>query len=296
MKPMLAAKDVDKNLWQIRFPVLCSPKLDGIRCLIVGGKPVSRTLKPIPNKYINSILSRPELEGLDGELIVGEPNAEDVYLQTNSGVMSHEGEPAFAYYVFDSFTSTLGFEGRSKSLYSDLSPPIEYWNHVYIRNIDELLEYEAACLDKGYEGVIIRAPDAMYKFGRSTLKEQGMMKLKRFTDAEAVIVDIIELEHNDNAATINELGHTKRSTAQAGKRAGGTMGALLMHDHKTGVVFNIGSGFTAQMRKDIWENRAAMAGRFVKYKYFHIGVKEETGIPRHPIFLGFRDPIDFEQE
>ena len=47
------------------------------------------------------MFGREEYNGLDGELIVGEPNAVDVYRTTNSGVMSADGEPDVKFYVFD---------------------------------------------------------------------------------------------------------------------------------------------------------------------------------------------------
>ena len=86
---------------KIKFPVLVSQKLDGIRCLIINGVAVSRNLKPIRNEHIQSIIGKQEYNGLDGELIVGSPLAKDCYRVTNSGVMSKEGEPYFTYYVFD---------------------------------------------------------------------------------------------------------------------------------------------------------------------------------------------------
>ena len=49
-KPMLSATCKDSS--QLVYPVLVTPKLDGIRCLVKDTGVVSRTLKPIPNKYI----------------------------------------------------------------------------------------------------------------------------------------------------------------------------------------------------------------------------------------------------
>ena len=48
---MLAGKAV---LADVQFPVLASPKLDGVRILMVGGKALTRTFKPIPNIVIKS--------------------------------------------------------------------------------------------------------------------------------------------------------------------------------------------------------------------------------------------------
>lgn len=111
-----------------------------------------------------------------------------------------------------------------------------------------------------------------------------MLKLKRFEDSEAEVLGIEEEMHNANTAETNELGRTKRSTAKAGLVGKGTMGALIVRDVKTGVEFNIGSGFTAHDRTEAWK-----PGELVKYKFFPVGVKDK---PRHPVFLGRRSKLD----
>lgn len=63
-KPMLAATVVDRT--KLRFPFLASPKLDGIRCIVLDGQVLSRSLKPIRNKFIVKQLQG--LPNLDGEL------------------------------------------------------------------------------------------------------------------------------------------------------------------------------------------------------------------------------------
>lgn len=76
MKPLLAC-NAPANLNSLPYPLFASVKLDGIRCVIKDGVALSRTLKPIRNQYIQSLLGRPEFNGLDGELIVGDPAASD---------------------------------------------------------------------------------------------------------------------------------------------------------------------------------------------------------------------------
>jgi len=67
-----------------------------------------------------------------------------------------------------------------------------------INSAEELDAFEAACLRDGFEGVMLRSPSGRYKFGRSTLKENLLLKLKRFEDAEAQIIGFEELSHNAN--------------------------------------------------------------------------------------------------
>ena len=65
------------------------------------------------------------------------------------------------------------------------------------------------------------------------------------------------------------------------------MGAITVRDLKTGVEFEIGSGFTAEQRLDFWANK--YIGEIVKYSYFEVGAKDK---PRFPTYLGFRSKDD----
>lgn len=92
-KPMLAGNFDEAKA---KFPYLASPKIDGIRFLMVNGVAVSRTFKPIRNKYIQSILSQTLSDGIDGELTVG-----NSFQSSTSGIMSIDGEPDFKVWLFD---------------------------------------------------------------------------------------------------------------------------------------------------------------------------------------------------
>lgn len=293
-RPMLAANSSDAVL---RFPLYASPKLDGIRCLIKDSKPITRTLKNVPNDHIRRLLHDPLLDGFDGELVVGSPTSKDCYRTTSSGVMSHDGEPKFTYLVFDlhnhgsvDFATRYEYlKTRIKALFWERVPLVP---HVLILTEQELEAFEAKCVADGYEGVITRDPRGSYKFGRSTAREQGMLKIKRFEDSEAEVLAVEELFHNDNVATINELGRTKRSSHKANLRSGNTMGALFCSDIHTGALVSIGSGFTDAERANIWNARQTWVGVIIKYKFFRVGMK--GNVPRHPIYIGTRDKLDIE--
>lgn len=293
MKPLLSAKLDDK--FEYKFPYLASPKLDGIRCLIIDGVAVSRTLKPIPNKHIQSILGNPLLNNLDGEIIVGSPGSAKAFQETTTIVMSHDKVSDFTFYVFDDFTEAdKPFADRlntaskkvtdAQSSVDDYMSKIEIVHHTAIPNIGSLAEYESETLAQGYEGVMLRKFDGAYKFGRSTAKEQILVKVKRFTDDEAVVTGFVELMHNDNEATTDNLGHTKRSTHKDGKRPANTLGALIVKN-SAGVEFEIGTGFTANDRQAIWNNQGKYLGQTLTYKHFEHGAKDK---PRHPVFKGWR--------
>jgi DNA ligase-1 len=291
LRPMLLCRD-NPDTSTLKYPLLAYPKLDGIRCLIVDGVPRSRTMKEIPNTHITLNLGLLGLGGYDGELIVGPPNSETVYRDTVSVVMSHDKISPFTYYVFDKWDEPGTFEERQAVLQKICQGinNVILLEGIQVDTESDLLAYEQECLSLGYEGVILRAPDGLYKQGRTTLKENNTYKLKRFVDGEAEIIGMIEEMENTNEKQLNELGGTKRSTEKAGLVGKGSMGSLVCRDVISGVDFNIGSGFTAEERSWFWNCReSTWPGTLVKYKSFPIGVKDK---PRHPIYLGLRDKRD----
>ena len=296
LKPMLAGKATDEQiekLFESKSEMYASPKLDGIRCMIQDGTALSRSLKPIRNEFIQSILGNSMFDGLDGEIISGDPTADDVYRITNGNVMRATGKPDFTFWVFDTFIYPYPYMGRQHELYhidpTGIHPNIKILKTVSIFNMEELQAYEKYCLGQGYEGVILRDPNGAYKHGRSTAKEGGLIKVKRFSDSEATILGMEEQMKNNNEKKVNELGRSQRSSHKENKVPMGTMGALICKDKYTGIQFNIGTGFDDATRDQLWKYKDGLIGQAIKYKYFSIGVKDA---PRHPVYLGMRDDYD----
>jgi DNA ligase-1 len=292
-KPMLATAIEDTST--LKFPVLVSIKLDGIRATVQGGRLLSRSLKEIPNRHIQKKFKNFP-EGLDGELIYGDPAHPDCYRTTTSIVMSEDKDPAgVKFWAFDTFEPG-GFEKRhgyvDEIVFHLDDPDVEIVYHRLIKNEEELLRYEAAALEAGHEGVMVRSLNGPYKQGRSSVKEGYLLKLKRFKDAEAEIVGFEEEQENTNEAKTNALGRTERSSKKEGMIGKGTLGkfeVLGVSGPHRGINFSIGGGFTAVMREEYWKNRKKLIGKIVKFKYFPSGSKDR---PRFPVFLGFRDKAD----
>lgn len=291
--PMLAAA---ADLKKIQYPVLGFPKIDGIRAVIHDKRPLSRKLITLPNKFIQGFFSHDHFQGLDGELVVGAPNDPLCIKHTTSGVMSHEGEPDFTFFVFDKWDHNDGYTLRlSEAHYQTQqirSRRVRHLAGTYIDREDDLLAYEAAQLDAGYEGIILRSPDGLYKHGRSTVREGGLLKLKRFLDSEALVLEVIEEQFNGNEAQKDNLGRTKRSSAKAGKVGKGRAGALRVRDIHHGWEFEIGTGLTDADKAEWWawwQLGSTRPTRYVKYKFFPVGMQER---PRHPVYLSWRHPID----
>ena len=292
-KPMLAEAIEDTST--LPYPLIGTPKIDGIRCLKLNGQVVSRSLKPIRNNYIRTTLGRllPDEFTADGELEVG-----GSFSESTSGVMSKDGEPDFVFAMFDLVGDTeepyVDRLVRAEALYRSIwDRRIMLVPYKVIRSEAELLNYEADCLREGFEGVMLRRPDSPYKCGRSTLRQAWLLKLKRFADGEAEILGFEEGQHNVNEPTRNALGYVERSSAKEGKVPAGWLGNFIVRDLVTGVEFSIGNGpgLTLEQRKAIWAERDRYVWRIVKYKYQPTGIVEA---PRFPQFLGFRDPNDMD--
>ena len=278
------------------FPCFVSPKLDGIRAHVFDATVYSRNLKPIPNRFVQKLLGRADLQALDGELTVGAADSAEVFRATTSGIMSVEGEPRVLYNVFDVVQPGVPFERRLERLKRVVGKlPKGLRDHVVVvpqylvASMQELTAYEEKFLAQGYEGLMARSVDGLYKYGRSTVREGILLKVKRFEDSEARITGYEELQNNHNAATLDALGHTKRATTKSGKVGAGVLGALLVTDVYTGSKFSIGSGFSAAERAELWGARESLLGRLAKYRFFPTGSKDA---PRFPTWQGIRDERD----
>jgi len=294
--PMFAGRIADGNFGKLKYPMAVTKKIDGIRCLIINGKALSRTFKPIPNKHIAKLLTATFPDGTDLELTSG-ANFQD----STSAVMSEDKVPEFKAWVIDyvkddlteSYSTRMENAARiAAKQMRGAGFQIEVLTPKIINTEAELLEYEKQVLAEGFEGVMIRQIDGRYKCGRSTFNEGLLIKLKRFNDQEARVVDFEELYHNQNTAEKDAFGRTKRSTAQDGMVAAGTLGKLIVvgigGDYNN-VQFSVGSGFDQATRDRLWKNKGELVGKVVRVKYFPTGVKDA---PRFPIFQGFRDKRD----
>lgn len=282
-KPMLACAPGPEGV--TNFPVEVTPKIDGIRAVMLKGALVSRTLKPIPNVHVRAALESVLPDGADGELMYG-----DTFQSCTSAVMTRDGPASgFTYYAFDyvgprgpglpylqRISELSRFLGEALSVRR--AKAVRTTVHIVVlvpeeaRDAKALDALESKALAAGFEGLIARLPNGRYKYGRSTPREGLLLKIKRFEDAEAEVTGAEELVHTDQT-----LGKGSK-----------LLGALVVV-RPDGVEFRIGTGFSAQQRKDLWGLRQTLYGKMVKYKFFRIGMADA---PRFPTFIGFRDVLD----
>lgn len=264
------------------------PKYDGIRCLINdAGIPLTRKLKEIPNVWVRRMLENHAPSYSDGELILG---PEAGFHDVQSAIMTRIGQPDFRYMVFDSFQypdicfcertqiHAKHWDGSNKDRY------IQFVEPKVITDFATLQSYEQEMVDAGHEGIILRNPYQTYKFGRSTLSERGMLKIKRFLDDEAEIIGFEEKMLNKNDPEINRLGLQERKHGIDGKVGAGTLGAFICLHPKFGT-FNVGTGWTHAFGRYVWQNQLEFLHEQLSFIYQPYGVVNK---PRCPRFKGIR--------
>ena len=124
-------------------------------------------------------------------------------------------------------------------------------------------EINALAIAGGYEGIMIKEPNAVYECKRSV----AWLKLKPFIEVSLTVVE----------------------TEEGTGRNVGKMGALVCEGHDDGkdIRVNVGSGFTDQQREDFWNCRAD--GNIVEVRADAVTQNQDgTYSLRFPRFLRFR--------
>ena len=203
------AKAVDNCPNSLTFregKVWVQPKLDGIRCIakadglwtrqgkkIVACPHIERALEPY-------FIVNPKLI-LDGELYNHE--LKDDFNEITSIVRKQkpteanilEAEELIQYYIYDFGGTDTPYSERYKWLvdYMVSESPIQILEARNAFSRVELDIYMEQCLDKGYEGIMVRLGNAKYEQKRS----KNLLKYKKFIEDEFKVVQILEGDGNN---------------------------------------------------------------------------------------------------
>ena len=306
---MLAGKFREEKV-ALKLPLHGQIKYDGIRVFIRDGVAYTRSLKPVRAQEFQSWVAwnRELLEGMDGEIICGEPTAPDCYRRTMQFVMSYDAPDEFTFYTFDKWDEPLEFHDRlthvenTEKIFTqntDGPPLFVMAETIELTTMEEVWKFHEDKILEGHEGIILRDPHSFYKFGRGSPVQCECIKMKEggWVDTEVRIIDWHEQMHNANEAKLDALGHTERSGHKENLIGKDTLGALEVKGNfvKDGKPFTcrVGTGLDDEIRALFWANPDAYKDKFVKIKYFEVGIKDK---PRFPTFLGFRDPDDMDMK
>ncbi len=250
---LLLAKVYDEDIDPRDYWV--SEKLDGVRALWDGHGLISRNgyaFRP-PRWFTREF---PEVP-LDGELWMGR----NTYEALSAAVRRTHPEDSqwrkIQFMVFDLPAARVNFSQR----YEELARVVGVTDSPYLRLVEQfrvsgkqaLMEKLDAVVKLGGEGLMLHRADSLYKSGRS----DDLLKLKRYRDAEAVVIS-------------HQPGNGKYA---------GLLGSMLV-ETGDGKRFRIGSGFSNEQRHD-----PPPIGSVITYKYFGLTA---NGIPRFASFLRVR--------
>jgi DNA ligase-1 len=295
---MLSASLDGVDLSTLRYPLLLSPKLDGVRCIVWEGVAYSRNAKPIRNRFVQKWAE--QKHNLDGELIVGSPTDPHCLNNTQSGVMSFDGEPDFTFHMFDVPDAEGEWPGEQGLKRWEFQERIRHAQtfvederivhvlHKQVLGVQGLMMLENQYLDEGYEGVMLRDPNGPYKHGRSTLREGYLMKLKRFTDGEAVVTGLEQGHVNENLLQRDELGRAKRTRHQENLAPSGMVGTILARDEQWGDLRISPGTMSHQERVHFFNHPDQLVGKTIHWRSFGYGVKDK---PRFPRYYGVREDV-----
>lgn len=125
-----------------------------------------------------------------------------------------------------------------------------------------ILELLDEAIKNKEEGVMINICDAVYEFGRTW----NLMKVKKMNTLD---LEIVGFEEGSGRLT-------------------GTLGAIHVR-YKNGNIVKVGSGFSDELRDQIWENQASVCGAICEIQYFEETTNADGGISlRFPVFKDFR--------
>lgn len=291
----------------VDFPLLAQAKLDGTRlvCSQQNGKFVSRSRKNKPLNHFEE-LKKEVLEFLgETEIILdGELYSLTLPFHILSGATRAKNKPSpdedgVILVVFDQIDLTLsaterienlGFQiekwserkkkkklldqrGYNVSMFlKEISPHLYFVRTWEIANEAELLEFHEAIKAVDIEGVMVRQMTgnrSKYQCRRS----QHLLKIKEYQTFEGKIVGFSEGTGTEEGRVIwdVELEDDETSTTKIAE----------------GEIVKMRPCGTFELREEWFQNGANYIGRRVTYKCLKIN--EDTGIPREPIVLRFRD-------
>lgn len=285
--------------------VLTSIKYDGWRMFEYAGEVRCRSMKPPKNRHTQKLLGEVfakaadlGFKGLDAEAVVGDPYHPNCMQNCSSAFNSYDGEPEFTFNVFDCyqfaehpFWQRLERAAEAVRLLQLEFPFVQLVDHRRVHSTGELMAFLDEEVAKGGEGIMGRSLDGNYKYGRSTMKEGWLWALKPYVDDEAEIIGFEEELENQNELTTNERGYASRSGHKENLVPKGRLGRFICRSEKFGETFSVGAGvgLTHALRQEVWDNQDQYLGKFLKYKYQAVGVKDR---PRQPKFMGFRAEED----
>ena len=284
VKLPMKVNDYHKHKKKIKFPCFTSPKLNGVNAeyRLVDGtlKLLSRGGEeyPIPAHQERQALDVLNLLGttsINGEMYLHGEHLQDIMAATKK---PNDLSGKLQFHVFD-FPEVAGeykdkcpaiYKARAEYVQTDISsfPFVPVW---VANSHEELDDQHEQCEAAGYEGLIIRNPEATYEYNTRSL---NVFKYKKTQDAEFEVVGY-DLDKNGHAVftcvNINSLIPIPTSIPN---------GINTMHP-----TFKVKLKGTNEERLAMAAEADNYIGKFLKVEYEMLS---KDGIPLKPVGIMFR--------
>jgi DNA ligase-1 len=276
--PMLAHR-YDKHSSKINYPCWVQPKLDGVRMIAKkeNGNILMWSRKGKEMVIPDKIATQLELMLSEGQCVDGEIYVHDWSFQRIiSAVKKKRADTEMLeYHIYDSPHPSLSFEERvPKTTINTTTFPIycRDWNgkSFHLKNIkfvetvdiddqEEFDFYESKFISDGYEGMMVRNQNSLYKYKH---RSYDLQKVKRFVDKEFKII--------------------------GGKDGTGRETGLVIFKCVTddGLEFDVRPMGTHEDRAEIYKNLNSYVGKDLTVKYQEL---TDDGRPRFPVGISVRD-------
>ena len=268
------ANKFDENKHDIKGWYI-NQKLDGLRAYFQNGKLYTRQGKLIIGfdhivKELNLLANKFNLEVIDGELYSKDLDFNTIqgYVMRNKNI-NEEHKKQIKFHCFavvsnniKNTSQMINILNKFKSLNLEYVIPLDYYK---IESLNELKQYHELFLSQGYEGTMLRHPVNYYTYGRSN----DLLKYKTFKEDDFECIKI-----NIGKISIQKDGKEKEIE---------TVTSIVVQ--KDNVVSEVGSGFSIEMRNEIYNNQDYYIGKLAEIKYFEITKDNSL---RFPVFLKWK--------
>lgn len=158
---------------------------------------------------------------------------------------------------------------------------------------EELQRLYDFALENGYEGLVLTHKDHKYKYGRNTLNEGTILKLKDDAiEYDAIVLDVEEATSVKEGVekTTNELGRSVTSKKKGDREVSGIAKGFIVayiddKGNQVGTFTVCLRGFNHEERRAIFSNKSEYIGKHFTYT----GMKPVKDFPRHAYFANWRD-------
>ena len=283
----MLADDSKKHEKKLKGKVFLEPKLDGVRVIVVCDvnkdtvTMYSRNGKELINfpriqEQFDSMLDQlPQSIVFDGEVMSDDFQALMKEIHRKEGAQTDDA----VLNLFDCLPLTefknggykLPLHTRKQELEQfKFGPNIKLveWVQIDLDNDrDRFVDYNKLCVDKGYEGIMVKPIEGHYECKRSSL----WLKVKPFIEVSLKVIDVEE--------------GTGRNQ--------GKLGALIVEgtDMNKFIKTNVGSGLTDENREEFWKDKDKLIGQIVEVRADAITQNQDADNEwslRFPRFLRFR--------